>query len=189
MWRPLPDLPGAESFNQGIGQQTTEQVRLRLGRDALAFAPRVVVLEVGVNDLKSIGALPGEEAAILGRCRENLGAIVRDLRESGARVVLLTIFPVGPPDAMKWPFWSAGTVDAIDAANESIKALAGPGVTVVDCDRFLRRGRLIAPEFAADTLHLGPRGYAALSGAVRPVLREVLDGPPGPGVIADDAVQ
>src|SRR4051812_12555510 len=53
MWSP-PTLPGYEIKNVGVGNQTSAQVLLRFDADVPRLRPSVVVLEVGVNDLKTI---------------------------------------------------------------------------------------------------------------------------------------
>ena len=108
-------------MNRGVGGETTEQVLLRLDRDVLAPRPGVVVVQVGVNDLRSLALFPGREAEIVGRCEANLRAIVGRLRERGAVVVVTTIFPVGRVELARRPIWSDATIDAIDRVNRSLR--------------------------------------------------------------------
>jgi lysophospholipase L1-like esterase len=173
-WTDPPVPQGCEAVNRGIGNQTTAQILLRLDRDVLRLGPRVVVLQAGVNDLKTLGLFPDRAGAIVEGCRANLRAIVDRLRAAGITVVVTTIFPVGPPELARRPIWSDATVEAIDEVNRSLRDLAGVGVIVVDCDPVLRQGHYIDPRLSADTLHLNPAGYRALDAALRPALARAL---------------
>ena len=173
-WSAPPAPETCQVVNRGIGGQTTEQVFLRLDRDVLALEPRVVVLQAGVNDLRTLGLFPGHEEAIVARCASNLRAIVERLRARGVVVVVTTIFPVGRVELARRPVWSDATIDAIDRVNRGLLGLAGPGVIVVDCDKVLRNGRRIEPTFAVDSLHLSESGYEALAATLRPILQAVV---------------
>ena len=174
-WPSPPAPDGCQVVNRGVAGQTTGQVLLRLDRDVLALSPGVVVLQVGVNDLRALALVPGREAEIVGRCVANLRETVGRLRGRGVVVVVTTIFPVGRVEAVRRPAWSDATIDAIDVVNRALRGLAGPGVVVVDCDKILRNGRRIEPTFAADSIHLSPAGYEALAAALRPVLDRAVD--------------
>lgn len=79
--------------NQGIGGNTTRDALARFERDVLAFNPRIVALQFGINDAAvdvwqdppATGPRvpPAEFAA-------NLGQMVRELRRRGATVILMT---------------------------------------------------------------------------------------------------
>lgn len=167
-----PPLPaGCEAINRGVNRQTTAQVLLRLDRDVIALGADVAVVQVGVNDLKTLGLFDhGRRHAVVEDCRAHVVEIVGRLRRAGITVVLLTIFPVGPPGLLRRPVWSDATIDAIDDVNATIRRLDGPGVLVVDCDTCLRQGRHINPALALDTLHLNANGYRALDVAARPAI-------------------
>ena len=174
MWADPPVPPGCRGVNRGIGYQTTAQVLLRLEEDVLRLRPAVAVIQVGINDLKTLGLFPGRERAITEGCRDNLMASIVRMEQRGIRVVALTIFPVGRPEAARRPIWSDATIDAADEVNRSLFVMAGPGYYVVDCDRVLRAGRRIDPAYAADLLHLNDAGYRALGAAVGPVLAGIV---------------
>jgi lysophospholipase L1-like esterase len=173
-WASLPALAGCELVNRGRGGETTAQVALRLSRDVLDLKPNLVVIEVGVNDLKSIGVMPEREQQIIDNCRDNLRGMVSQLRERQIPVLLLTIFPVGPIDLARRPIWSDATLTAVAAVNEFIRQEAGSGVTVLDCDAFFARNGRMNPDFARDAFHLKPAGYEALNEAIQPVLEKML---------------
>ena len=169
-WLDPPGLATWQVLNRGIGGETTAQVLLRLDRDVLALNPQIVVLQAGVNDLRTLGLFAGENDAITRRCLSNLETIIDRLRTRGVVVVVTTIFPVGRVDLLRRPVWSDATIDAIDRVNQRLRALARPGVLVLDADKILRRDQRIEPTFAADLLHLSPSGYEALNESLRSVL-------------------
>jgi lysophospholipase L1-like esterase len=173
-----PPLPaGCEGINRGVSYQTTAQVLLRLERDVIALGADVAVVQVGVNDLKTLGLFPeGSRCAVVEDCRAHIREIVGRLRRAGTTVVILTILPVGSPELARRPIWSDATIDAIDDVNRTILGLDGPGVVAVDCDARLRKGRRIDPTLALDALHLGPAGYRALGEVVRPALERAVRG-------------
>lgn len=162
-WSSFPKPKGCQVVNRGRGDETTAQGLLRMDRDVLALAPDLVVIQFGINDLKGIGVLPGKAKWIEQRCLANLCFMVETLRDARIDVLLLTIFPVGRPSPSRYPVWSDQTIDAVDRVNRELLKLAGPGVTVLDCDPLLRGDRRIHPEFAIDHLHLNQVGYDELN--------------------------
>lgn len=169
-WGSFPRPRGCRVVNQGVGDETTAQGLLRLRRDVLDLEPDLVVIQFGVNDLKSVGVLPDEAGRIERQCVANLRRMVEAIRGGGGEVVLLTVFPVGEASIAHRLVWSDRTIEAIDRVNRELRDPGGPGVEVLDCDPVLREGRRIRPGFAADHLHLNPAGYSKPSVAVEPLL-------------------
>jgi lysophospholipase L1-like esterase len=99
--------------------------------------------------------------------------ILERLRRQGIEVILLTIFPPGRVALARRPVWSDKTLDAASAFNRRMLGMNRPGVTVVDCDTVLSDGNRMRPEYALDTLHVNPAGYAALDRLIEPVLARV----------------
>jgi lysophospholipase L1-like esterase len=159
-----PDLARARfaTVNAGAGGETTAQVRLRAAATLEAVRPEFVVLQAGVNDLKSIGALPGMAVETEAQCLANLIALVELCRERGARVVLVPVLPTSRPSLVRWPIWSSEIDVARRRVNSALRKRfqAVPGVAVLD-DNLLR------PDTAdyRDTLHFSAAGYAKLEAA------------------------
>lgn len=169
-WKPLPSLPNCQMLNRGVSGETTSQAILRLDRDVIALKPSIVVVQVGINDLKAIGVLPGRIDEIVSSCSENLKTIVQRAVASDIHVVILTIFRPGPVGLRRKPVWSDEIGLAVERVNGMIGVLSGQGVTVFDCDPVLVVGNRIKPEYARDGLHLTAAGYEKLNESVRPVL-------------------
>jgi len=170
----------ANVANRGIGSQTTVQVLGRLPLDVLALRPRVVLLQVGVNDLKAIPLFPGRADAIRARCKRNIERIVRTLAANQIRVAATTIFPLGAVPPERRPFWSPDMARAIADVNGCIATLADESTTVFDTGPVLRDERgAVRPRYGRDLLHLTPEGYAALNAEVAKHLAEQSLGTPG----------
>lgn len=170
MWRALPAVEGCQMVNRGRSHDTSGQLLLRIERDALALKPALIVLEIGANDLKSIGALPGEERRITDRLRANRNAMIEHINARGIPLVVCTIFPFGDVTLRRRPLWS----DRIDAArvalNDELRRLVRPGVTVFDADRVLAVGGRLKKEYQRDELHLNDAAYRALNEALASVI-------------------
>jgi lysophospholipase L1-like esterase len=179
-WHELPPLPAAEIVNRGRASETTAQGLLRLSRDVVALQPRIAVIQFGINDLKNIALFPDRAPEIAQTCTGNLEEIVGRLRAAGVEVVLLTILPVGPVPWIRRPFWSEHIPEAIASVNQRLLALAGPGVTVLDCDAALADDARLQPQFADGALHLTPAGYEALGSCLTPTLRKLVSNLPAP---------
>jgi len=165
----------AQIVNRAQSGDTTGQVLLRLDRDVIALSPRVVVLQVGINDLQAIGMLPDGARAIRERTIANLRSMVQRLRAADIHVLITSIFPVGPIPVIREPVWSDETLQAVDATNEALRELEGPGVTYLDCDELFRVDGRMDPRFAADEFHLTDAAYGVLGEALTAALRQILD--------------
>ncbi len=175
-WESLPSIEQTQWINRGRGGDTTAQVLLRLERDVLALNPHMVVLQVGINDLKGIGSFPHRKQEILEDCQANLERILNRLASEPVHVVVLTIFPVGPVPLARRPVWSDETLNAVETVNRWLRARQGARLTVVDCDPFFAvEGRMSAP-YARDAFHLTAAGYETLNSKIGPILHPLLTG-------------
>ncbi|MBB3773216.1 lysophospholipase L1-like esterase [Angulomicrobium tetraedrale] len=162
------DAPkGWQRVERAISGETTAQMRYRIAQDVVGLAPRAVVLFAGINDLVAAAALPGQAHAGLDATVANLTDFVRQARAAGIEVVLLTIVRPAAVRLIRWPIWPAGVAELVAAANVRLRALAGPGVTVIDADAMLSGGAAVLPaRFATDEVHLSDEANAALRRAI-----------------------
>lgn len=168
---PAPTLQGVEFLNRGIGDQTSEQIRLRYPEHLKPLNADLVILQLGVNDLKTIPLFPEKRAAIVEQLKRNLQWIVQQARQDGSQVLITSIFPLGKvPLERRW-LWSDEVAPAIREVNTWIASLAGEGVQVLDAFSVLQgETDLIQADYSRDLLHLNTQGYAALNNALIPVL-------------------
>ena len=63
-WQNLPDVGNTERVNRGVGGETTAQVLLRADRDVTGIGASLVVIQAGINDLKTLGVVPKRKEEI-----------------------------------------------------------------------------------------------------------------------------
>jgi lysophospholipase L1-like esterase len=82
-------FPGKPYFNRGIARQTSPQLLVRFRQDVVGLKPRVVVIQVGSNDLAGFSG-PATEGMIA----ENIMTMSELARAHGIKVVLASVTPV-----------------------------------------------------------------------------------------------
>lgn len=170
---PAPDLEQFEFMNRGIDSETSAQALLRFDAHVAPIRPDIIVIQVGINDLKAIPVLAEEREAIVANCEANIQMIVERSMGLGAKVILTTVFPTGRIPPLRRPFWSDDVGVALQEVNTFIRSLAGDDVIVFDAYPLLvgSNGR-IRPEYSADLLHLSAGGYRRLNDALVPLLNQ-----------------
>lgn len=173
-WPIPPHLENGVVVNRGIPQQTTAQVLNRFQAHVAPLKPSVIVLQVGVNDLKTIPLFPGQKDTIIRDCKTNIGQIVRMAVDSGARVVVTTIFPLGTVPLERRLFWSDDVAAAIRDVNGFIRTLSSDRVTVLETGPVLANANgVVHPRYSRDLLHLTPAGYEALNAPLSRMIANV----------------
>ena len=174
---PPPDLARFEFVNRSIGAQTSAQALQRFSYHVKPLHPQVVLIQVGINDLKTIPLFPVRKEAIIASCQDNIRHIVTQSVDGGAIVILTTIFPAGEVPLERQPFWSPDVAKAIGEVNTFIRSLEAQNVIILDAYSILAdESGTIQAEYAQDTLHLNTIGYAALNRYLMPILRDRIPG-------------
>ena len=174
-WTAPLNLVGWDFVNRGIGGQTTRQVLGRFAAHVVPLQPQVIVLQVGINDLRTIPIFPASRATIIANCLANIQSIIQQSNDLGAVVILTTIFPVTDPT---WErsifFWSDDIARATVEVNKVLRRFATDRVILLDADLILldANGRP-RPEYMDDTLHLNPAAYDALKLRLALLLKEL----------------
>jgi len=161
--------------NRGYGGDTTAEALLRLDRDVIALNPDLVIIEVGINDLKTIGVFPARRDQIYDQTLANTSAIAGRLNQAGIRVIILSIFPVGPVSLMKKSIWSDATLVAIDGVNRELRLLIKEGVTVFDCNSFFSVDGRMDRQYADDAFHINAKGYDILTARLSVLVRKTVN--------------
>ena len=172
---PVPPGFSGRTLNLGISAQTTEQVLRRFNYHLGQLEPKIVVIQVGINDLKAIPLFPQSEGKIVETCKRNIEKIVGLCRERGAHVVVTTLFPLGKIPFERRLVWSDRVAPAVDEVNRHIRSLASADVTVFDAASVLtgEDGNL-ASAYSRDSLHLTDAGYARLNEQLRDQIESLL---------------
>jgi lysophospholipase L1-like esterase len=164
------EVPAASDwkvFNGGVGGMTTAQLAFHCRAMLERARPAVVVLQIGINDLKILGLKPSSREAVVGACLSNITTIVKECRASGAHVVLTTIWPAGEVPLKRRIVWSSAIPAGVAEANQQLeRQFAGqPGITITNVFATASRG-MSEKEIHGlyqDTLHFTPAAYARLS--------------------------
>jgi len=162
-WKAPAGLSGT-IINRGIGNQTSIQVLGRFAQDVLPLKPDVIVLQVGVNDLKTIPLFPENKARIIADLKTNIQQLIDLSVQNGARVILTTLFPVGRVPLERRPFWSDEVALAVKEVNQHLASLATDKVIIFDTTPILANAEgLVNETYSRDLLHLNAKGYEALN--------------------------
>ena len=171
---PAPKVPGVRFVNRGVGAQTTAQSLGRFAAHVEPLRPDLVIVQVGINDLKTIPLFPDHERKIIDRCKANTKAIVDHSLELGAKVILTTVIPPAEVPLERRVYWSDRVSAAVDEVNAYVRSLEGPSVTVFEPGRVLADDRgIVRAEYSLDFLHLNATGYAKLNNALVRVLADL----------------
>ncbi len=169
-WPAPSNLAQYQFLNRGIGAQTSAQVLARFDQHIAPLRPRFIVVQVGINDLKTIPLFPDREKAITANCQENIHQIVGRSVDLGATIILTTVFPVGQVPVERQPFWSPEVARAVERVNTDLSALKSSKVTIFDAYAILAEN---GTKYYQDTLHLNSSGYAVLNQQLSQILRSL----------------
>lgn len=163
-WPNPAGLDGYQFINRGIGSQTSVQVAARFQAHVAPLKPDVIILQMCINDLKTIPLFPQNEQAIIHNCLANIDQVLAEAEQLGAKVILTTVFPVGDVPLERRIVWSPAIAEAVKTVNEQVRTRASNTVFIFDAYEFLVDNRdLTNRDFAFDELHLNDAGYAQLN--------------------------
>jgi lysophospholipase L1-like esterase len=160
-----PQVEGFSFINRGIGNQTSTQVLLRFEEHIQPLDPDIILVQVGINDLKTIPLFPGAELLIIEDCKNNIREIISKSLAQESTVVLTTIFPTsGDIPLTRRLVWSDDIYIAIEEVNNFILSIETENVIVFDAASILSDSSgNIKGEYVFDLLHLNSHGYDALN--------------------------
>ncbi|HXD05578.1 MAG TPA: SGNH/GDSL hydrolase family protein [Burkholderiaceae bacterium] len=172
-WAESDAMRARSALNFAHGGQTSSQLVLQL-RTTPARHTDFAVVQIGINDLHPLGALPAQREEILARLRENIAAICELLRERSDTVVFTTIVPPGPTPLMRRVLWDPETARYVREVNALIRRSADARrVVVLDAAALLGEEdghlpvRFTDPDFF---LHFNSTAYALLDDRLQQLL-------------------
>jgi len=155
-----PAPAGLDEFifiNRGIGGQTSTQVAQRVERHLTPLQPQIVILQTGINDLKTIPLFPAQKETIIANCKANIRQTTAQLQQMGATVIVTTIFPVGKVPLERRLFWSDDVAAAVNDVNGFIRTLTGDRVIIFDAYLILADDKgMMRSEYSEDELQHQP---------------------------------
>ncbi|MFT3893649.1 MAG: GDSL-type esterase/lipase family protein [Anaerolineales bacterium] len=160
-----PQTTGYTFINRGIGNQTSAQVANRFDAHIKPLHPQVVIIQVGINDLKTIPLFPERKQEIIENCEANIQKIIQNSLDANATVILTTIFPTsGNVPLTRRLVWSDDIYQAIDEVNSFLRSLQNERVLVFDAANIISNtDGNTKLEYSLDLLHLNTNGYETLN--------------------------
>lgn len=159
-----PNISGYEFVNRGISSQTSVQSIQRFTSHVRPLKPDIVIIQVGINDLKTIALFPERRESIVSTCQANIRKIVEESRNLGAVAIVTTIFPIGEVPLARKPFWSDEIGETVKEVNDYIATLADDKTIVFDTFSILTNGQdMMLQKYSSDELHLNEQGYVILN--------------------------
>jgi lysophospholipase L1-like esterase len=163
-WTSPSGLEQFQFINRGIGSQTSIQLVERFDEHVAPLRPQIIIVQVGINDLKTIPLFPDQKETIVANYQANIEKIISASLDLGATVILTPVFPPGEIPIERRPFWSADVAEAIKEVNISMQTFAGDNVIIFDATQILADERgLVQKKYSQDFLHLNEAGYEALN--------------------------
>jgi lysophospholipase L1-like esterase len=172
---PFPQGPEMDArfvfVNRGVHTQTASQVAGRFDAHIRPLQPDILILQMCINDLKTIPLFPDAREPIIDGCKANIAEIVAKSRALGTAVILTTVFPFGPLPPERRLLWTDDTFTAVEEVNTYIHSLSGEGVLILDATPILadETGRVKEP-YRFDLLHINTAGYDALNQELAKIL-------------------
>lgn len=137
-----------------------------LWAEVKAWKPDIVILEIGINDANGRQWSANWKGDYL--------ALVRDMQESGAKVILCTTFWVNiQPDSPIYPIHQSINQDIRAIASETGSGLADLWNATVGCDKCISNPFTIsyfAPHYHGDSFHPSDIGHAKIADTIMDVM-------------------
>lgn len=174
-WR-KPANQNFHFINRGISGQTSAQILGRFPQHIVPLKPQIIVLQLGVNDLRMLPDNSQTREDIVKNCQQNIAQIIEEAERINAIVILTTIFPLGAGNVpLKYrPFWASidELQQSINEVNLYLKTF-GDRVILLDAYSLLENQDPQKIEYYKDLLHLNRRGYELLNRELEKILIEI----------------
>ncbi len=166
---PVIESESFDVYNRGIHGQTSIQIRDRFAVHIPDLQPDIVVLQLGINDLKTIGIFPQRKEKILEDCKLNIQLLIEKIRRLDAQVILTTTIPAGPIPLVRRPVWSDDIDIEVQKLNLYIKSIQQEGVHVLDIASLINDTQYL------DALHIEKEAYKTLNYHLEKVILHVIE--------------
>ena len=168
--------PANENFqfiNRGISGQTTGQNLARFKYHITPLKPDIIVLQVGVNDLRMLPANNQTRADIVDDCKNNIAQIIDYAQAIDARVIVTTLFPLGSGNVpLKYrPFWASldEMEQSLNEINQYLRSLQNRAI-IFDAHALLESKDPNKVKYYRDLLHINRLGYELLNQELESIL-------------------
>jgi|ADurb_Gel_03_Slu_FD_contig_41_1652815_length_3805_multi_2_in_0_out_0_3 lysophospholipase L1-like esterase len=163
--------------NLGIDGQTSEQSLLRLKSYLEIDTPKILFVEVGINELKIIGVDQGLTNMILDNFYNNMKSIAEICHNNNITLILANVFPVGKIEIIRRPVWNKTVNQAIKEVNSTLEEYCNNNeIYYFDAYHILSDdGELVNSEYQKDFLHINVMGYEALSKNLKELINKIIN--------------
>ncbi len=162
-----PDIEGRRVVNAGFRGITSAQLAMVCHGILRQTRPQVVVIQVGINDLKLLGIRPELRERVISDCVSNILNIVLESKQIGAHVIVTFVWPAGKVDLLRRFVWSDAVDSAITETNARLQKTLAAEKDVAVADIFGETVQKISVternQLYSDTLHLKSGTYVRLS--------------------------
>jgi lysophospholipase L1-like esterase len=165
----VTELWGAKFFegkpflNRGIAGQTSAQMLVRFHQDVVAMKPKVVVIQVGMNDLL---------VATEGVMADNFMSMMDIAKANGIRVVLASVTPVCDCYNKQTALRPQGKIISLNGWLRDFAARSG--AVYLDYYSVLAEGRNFKKELTDDGLLPNDAGYGMMAPLAEKAIAEAL---------------
>lgn len=168
---PLSEFfPGLHLYNRGIDGDTTEGLSKRLQLSIFDLKPKVLVMQIGTNDLQVLG-LPKEKTV------DNIATLIATIRQAmpQLQILLVSLYPVNETTDKLVNRLIVGPRKNADIQwmNQHLRTMKG--VRFVDIyPSLLDEGGQLKMQYSKEGLHMSLSGYTVITQVLKPILEEVL---------------
>jgi len=177
-WEPLPQIPENCLLNAGMPGATTAQLLLRAESYLGECNASVVVLQIGINDLKAIGVMPGQRDAIVSNCINNTKKIIEIVEKQKCQLLLMGIIKPGKPELLRRWAWSSSIIEAVNSVNKQLAELTSDTIHYVDVNPYLSESDYIDKHLTDGCLHLNQAAYRLINQRLEGRIQELIAGLP-----------
>jgi lysophospholipase L1-like esterase len=161
-------FPGKPYFNRGIARQTTPQMLVRFRQDVIALAPKVVVIQGGMNDIAAVTG-PGTQGMMI----ENFQSMVELAQANGIAVVLASLLPVCDCGTNQTALRPVGKILGMNGWLRDYAEKTGS--VYLDYYSALAEGRAFKREWTKDGLLPNDAGYAVMAPLAEAAIAKALE--------------
>ncbi len=155
-------------IGRGISAQTSTHLLLRFRQDVLSLTPKVVLLNVGTNDVAENSGAYDPEFTL-----SNIQSMVDLATANGIKVVLSSVLPA---TNFEWRRSVGNRSDMIVDLNKRLKSYADSHkIPFIDYHSAMKNEKNgMNPDLAEDGVHPTLKGYKVMEGLVEEAIRKVL---------------
>lgn len=160
-------FPGKPYFNRGIAGQTSPQLLVRFRQDVIKLKPKVVVVNVGLNDIASLYS-----PITQGVFAENIMSLVELAKANGIKVVVASLTPICDCYKKQSSLRPFGKIIGMNNWLEDYAKETGS--IYLNYYAKLGEGRNLKKEFTSDGVLLNEAAYAVMAPLAEQAIAQAL---------------